>query len=55
MRRIIVFSLFVIPAILLSFLNSCDSGSSLKDYSGTTFSDEVYKDGVQIIPGKNPM
>lgn len=52
MRRIIVFSLQVIPAICLSFLNSCDSGSALKDYSGTTFSDEVYKDGVQIIPGK---
>lgn len=52
MRRIIVFSLLGIPAICLSFLYSCDSGSALKDYSGTTFSDEVYKDGVQVIPGR---
>ena len=52
MRRIIVFSLLIIPAICLSFLNSCNSGSVLKVYSGKTFSDEVYKDGAQAIPGR---
>lgn len=49
------FKYFVALGILVPFfifLTSCNSGNSSKDYAGKPFSDDVYKDGIQVIPGK---
>ena len=52
MRCLKYFVALGISILFFIFLTCCDAGNSLKDYAGTPFSDEVYKKGVQAIPGK---
>jgi hypothetical protein len=46
-----LFKQAVIPALTVSFFYGCNTGS-VGNYKGTPYSDNIYKSGAQVIPGK---
>lgn len=52
MKKILFTFSIGIPLMFIAILHSCNTGNPLGDYKGIPFTDEAYKTGVQVIPGK---